>query len=87
VLASDVLWSDPVMESGLRMNESRQVGLSFGPDVTEQFLRENGLRLLIRSHEGPDARHDRKDMSAMLTGYTLDHVTSAGALVALLPSW
>lgn len=34
-LATDVLWSDPVMEPGLRMNETRGVGTVFGPDITE----------------------------------------------------
>ena len=35
LLATDVLWSDPVAEPGLRENEARGVGLIFGPDVTE----------------------------------------------------
>lgn len=41
----------------------------------QQFLRENGLRLVIRSHEGPDARVDRDDMPPMTPGYSTDHVT------------
>lgn len=35
VLATDVLWSDPVREPGLRTNAVRGVGLVFGPDITE----------------------------------------------------
>jgi serine/threonine-protein phosphatase 5 len=27
------------------------VGLQFGPDVTREFLEENGLELVVRSHE------------------------------------
>lgn len=34
-LASDVLWSDPGMESGFVENEKREIGMIFGPDITE----------------------------------------------------
>ena len=74
-LATDVMWSDPVLEPGFSENVSRGVGMVFGPDVTERFLRENGLRLILRSHEGPDAREGREGMGDMLAGYTLDHDT------------
>lgn len=56
LVACDVLWSDPVNEPGIRVNEARGCGTVFGPDVTAEFLAANGLRLIIRSHEGPDAR-------------------------------
>jgi serine/threonine-protein phosphatase 5 len=55
-VAADVLWSDPVLRRGLRANTARGVGCVFGPDVTLAFLRREGLELVIRSHEGPDAR-------------------------------
>jgi hypothetical protein len=43
----------------------------------QRFLLENGLRLIIRSHEGPDARVRREDgMASMDEGYSVDHVTS-----------
>ena len=35
VVATDVLWSDPVIEEGLCLNTSRGVGVIFGPDVTQ----------------------------------------------------
>lgn len=82
-LASDVLWSDPVADPGFQTNMQRGVGMCFGPDVTERFLSENGLRLVLRSHEGPDAREGREDMKGMLGGFTLDHDTPAGKLMTV----
>ena len=35
MVAADVLWSDPVADPGLKVNEARGVGLTFGPDVTQ----------------------------------------------------
>ncbi len=46
-----------------------------GPDVTECFLAHNNLRLILRSHEGPDARFRRTDMPSVAEGYALDHST------------
>ncbi|PSC75899.1 Serine threonine-phosphatase 7 [Micractinium conductrix] len=82
-LAADVLWSDPVGEPGFQPNVARGVGMVFGPDVTERFLAENGLRLVLRSHEGPDAREGRDDMGPMTAGWTLDHDTPAGKLMTV----
>ena len=79
MLASDLLWSDPVSQAGLQENAVRGVGLVFGPDKTEEFLRDNDVRLIVRSHEGPDARYNADNgMAQMDTGYTLDHDTPAG---------
>ncbi|GAX74026.1 hypothetical protein CEUSTIGMA_g1476.t1 [Chlamydomonas eustigma] len=83
VVAADVLWSDPVAAPGLESNDVRGVGLTFGPDVTQAFLETNRLSLIIRSHEGPDARDRRSDMGQVLSGYSVDHVTEAGNLVTL----
>jgi serine/threonine-protein phosphatase 5 len=49
----DLLWSDPMDEVGLA--PSRRGGTyTFGPDVTERFLRKNRLELLVRSHESAE---------------------------------
>ena len=47
---SDLLWSDPSPRAG-RLPSQRGVGCMFGPDITEAFLRQNNLELVIRSHE------------------------------------
>ena len=52
-VAQDILWSDPDFDvRGTRSNESRGgVGIFYGSDVVKRFLRHNGLRNLVRSHE------------------------------------
>jgi len=81
-LAADVLWSDPAAEPGLALNEGRGVGLTFGPDVTAAFLAASNLRLVLRSHEGPDARDGRAcdGMAGVLGGYAVDHAGPGGRL-------
>ena len=82
-LAADVLWSDPRREDGMVFNALRGIGLVYGPDVTAAFLAENGLTLVIRSHEGPDARDQREGMGSMQGGWCVDHDTPAGRLATL----
>lgn len=54
------------------------------PHRLQRFLTENGLRLVLRSHEGPDAREGREDgMQPMGEGWTLDHDTPAGKLMTI----
>lgn len=78
-IAGDVLWSDPAPESGegsvvgLIPNENRGIGTMFGPDATSEFLKLNNLSLILRSHEGPDAREDRVGMDPMKNGFSIDH--------------
>jgi serine/threonine-protein phosphatase 5 len=59
-LMCEMLWADPMPRPG-RAFSKRGVGLQFGPDVTENFLRLNNLDLLIRSHEVKDG------------GYVIEH--------------
>lgn len=47
------LWSDPDLSPSLpvpQMNP-RGAGVLFGPDSTKSFLEENGLDMVVRSHE------------------------------------
>jgi hypothetical protein len=49
----------------------------------QRFLSQNGLCLIIRSHEGPDARHKRaqeQKMPSVGTGYSVDHETPSELL-------
>jgi len=49
-LFCEMLWSDPQPFPGRAPNK-RGVGVAFGPDVTKNFLKVNGLELVVRSHE------------------------------------
>ncbi|RYQ81723.1 hypothetical protein Ahy_B10g100341 isoform B [Arachis hypogaea] len=40
-------------------------------------------QLVIRSHEGPDAREKRDGLDRMSEGYTIDHVVDSGKLITL----
>ncbi|GJD07616.1 Serine/threonine-protein phosphatase 2B catalytic subunit [Galdieria sulphuraria] len=71
----DILWSDPDYIYGFGPNRMRGAGIAFGPDMTKQFLRDNNLSYIIRSHEGPDAREKRKDFPSLRQGHSIDFVT------------
>lgn len=47
---NDILWSDPQDLDG-RADSPRGVTKLFGPDITQKFLEQHGLELLIRSHQ------------------------------------
>jgi diadenosine tetraphosphatase ApaH/serine/threonine PP2A family protein phosphatase len=49
-LMEDILWSDPIMGEG-REKAKRGAGTNFGEDVTREFLHNNNLMMLIRSHQ------------------------------------
>ncbi|OMO83368.1 hypothetical protein COLO4_22569 [Corchorus olitorius] len=74
---------DPSMNPGLSPNKERGIGLLWGPDCTEEFLKKFNLKLIIRSHEGPDAREKRPGLARMDEGYTIDHDVESGKLVTL----
>lgn len=52
-LMVEMLWSDPRAASG-RASSKRGVGVEFGEDVTNNFLKTNNLELIVRSHEVSD---------------------------------
>ncbi|KAI5311151.1 hypothetical protein L3X38_045501 [Prunus dulcis] len=83
LIPGDVMWSDPSMSPGLSPNTERGIGLLWGPDCTESFLKTFQLKLIIRSHEGPDAREKRPGLGGMDEGYTIDHIVESGKLITL----
>lgn len=57
----DLLWADPSEKAG-RTPSQRGISVGFGADVSKAFLDQNGLSLLVRSHEmkkeGYEVAHD-----------------------------
>jgi serine/threonine-protein phosphatase 5 len=83
-LMSDILWSDPQPFMG-RGESKRGVGQSFGPDITKAFLDDNGLELIVRSHEvreeGYLVEHDGKLITVFSAPNYCDQMGNKGALI------
>lgn len=47
LIPGDVLWSDPSMKPGLSPNKERGIGLIWGPDCTEDFLKKFNLKVSL----------------------------------------
>mmetsp|Transcript_51024 Transcript_51024/g.114854 ORF Transcript_51024/g.114854 Transcript_51024/m.114854 type:complete len:623 (-) Transcript_51024:68-1936(-) len=83
----DLLWADPRGKTGYGPSFRVQKGCYiFGPDVTEAFLKKNGLRLVLRSHEvkvdGFQWTHDNLLTVFSAPNY-LGHAKNRGAVVRL----
>jgi len=59
-LNMDIIWADPGDEDGMGGDSIR--GLLFGPDVSEEFLANNHLKIIVRAHD-----------STVDSGYQNDH--------------
>lgn len=46
LIPGDVLWSDPSKNPGLAPNKERGIGLLWGPDCTEEFLKKYQLKVI-----------------------------------------
>uniref|UniRef100_A0A7N0TLY1 Serine/threonine-protein phosphatase 5 n=1 Tax=Kalanchoe fedtschenkoi TaxID=63787 RepID=A0A7N0TLY1_KALFE len=83
-LMCEILWSDPQSNPG-RGPSKRGVGLSFGPDVTKRFLKDNNLDLVIRSHEvkdeGYEIDHDGKLITVFSAPNYCDQMGNKGAFI------
>ena len=70
-LAENLLWSDPQQRLGHTLS-IRGAGCKFGPDITRQFLKDNNLGMIIRSHEvkmdGYEYTHDNKILTIFSAG-------------------
>lgn len=49
-LQRDALWSDPSSNRGICKN-NRGAGVQFGPDICDQFMKNNNITMIVRSHE------------------------------------
>jgi diadenosine tetraphosphatase ApaH/serine/threonine PP2A family protein phosphatase/Ca2+-binding EF-hand superfamily protein len=83
----DLMWSDPWDNDGWKESE-RGAGVLFGPDVTEEFVKNNGLSLVIRSHEecikGYEEHHGGKLVTVFSASNYDGPDTNNGAYVILV---
>lgn len=83
-LMASLLWADPQPQNG-RLPSKRGVGFSFGPDVTHRFLNENGLEMIIRSHEVKQLGYEYEADNRLITIFSApnycDQVGNKGAFI------
>jgi protein phosphatase/serine/threonine-protein phosphatase BSU1 len=88
----DILWSDPTdteEECGIRPSPRGDSVVSFGSDVSERFLENSGLQMILRAHQ---CTSDGVDFSAngrvvtvfSATGYMNTH-DNHGAVLEICP--
>jgi len=80
----DLLWSDPCETMG-RTPSKRGVGLSFGPDVLERFLKHNNLDMVVRSHEVKEEGYEEFANGKLVTVFSApnycDQMGNKGAYI------
>uniref|UniRef100_A0A7S0RRJ4 Serine/threonine-protein phosphatase 5 n=1 Tax=Pyramimonas obovata TaxID=1411642 RepID=A0A7S0RRJ4_9CHLO len=83
-LMCELLWSDPGPMPG-RAPSKRGVAVAFGPDVTEAFLANNNLEMVIRSHEvkdeGYEIEHNQKLVTIFSAPNYCDQMGNKGAFI------
>mmetsp|Transcript_24890 Transcript_24890/g.32425 ORF Transcript_24890/g.32425 Transcript_24890/m.32425 type:complete len:497 (-) Transcript_24890:92-1582(-) len=83
-LMCDLMWADPQAARG-RAPSKRGVGLSFGPDVTDNFLDTNDLKLVVRSHEVRDQGYEWEHPGKLVTVFSApnycDQMGNKGAYI------
>ena len=85
-LMNELLWSDPWKKSGWKPSR-RGAGINFGEDISQKFLNENNLKLLIRSHqvkmEGYEIQHGGKVITLFSAPNYCDLQGNKGAIIKL----
>ncbi|ETO30011.1 hypothetical protein RFI_07108 [Reticulomyxa filosa] len=85
-IMSDLLWSDPQPLYG-RAPSKRGGGIMFGPDITKNFLQENNLQMVIRSHEvekdGFKIHHNGQLVTIFSAPNYVDSMGNKGAYILL----
>jgi len=85
-LMTEMLWSDPQPGRG-RVPSKRGVGVAFGKDVTENFLKTNNLNLVIRSHEMKEEGYEVEHGGQLITIFSApnycDQMGNKGAFIRL----
>ncbi|KAK2958239.1 putative Serine/threonine-protein phosphatase [Blattamonas nauphoetae] len=66
LLMAQMTWADPMDAPGSQ-SLIRSFGTKFGPDITERFLKENKLELVVRSHQVREEGHSVQHHGQLIT--------------------
>jgi Ca2+-binding EF-hand superfamily protein/diadenosine tetraphosphatase ApaH/serine/threonine PP2A family protein phosphatase len=82
-------WSDPRTALGTTPSD-RGAGSFFGPDVTTAFCRQNGISLIVRSHEcvqeGYSLMHDNRILTVFSASRYCGRGNNRGSFVTFFPN-
>ncbi|CAA9990378.1 serine/threonine protein phosphatase 7, putative [Plasmodium knowlesi strain H] len=83
----DLLWSDPQKKNGIGGNARGNNCITFGPDITDMFLRKNNFDILIRSHQVPktlkgiESHHEGKCITLFSASNYCNKIKNLGAAI------
>lgn len=84
----EMLWADPQVSNGFGPSP-RGLSSAFGPDITQQFLENNNLKRIIRSHEvrhgGYDFEHNGNLITLFSAPNYCDTEKNLGAIIHVSP--
>lgn len=90
-LLMELLWSDPMSQPGIAANRRGGATIMWGPDVTAQFLCDNNLELIVRSHEvcqnGYELHHDERVVTVFSAPNYVDRAGNLGAVLEFRDGW
>lgn len=90
-LMMELLWSDPMEQQGVAPNRRGGATITWGPDVSTDFLKSNGLELLVRSHQvcknGWESHHNGSVYTIFSAPNYVDQSGNLGAVLKFVPGW
>ncbi|SBS87423.1 serine/threonine protein phosphatase 7, putative [Plasmodium ovale curtisi] len=83
----DLLWSDPQKNKGIGGNARGNNCITFGPDITDIFLKKNNFDIIIRSHQVPktlkgiESHHEGKCITLFSASNYCNKIKNLGAAI------
>jgi len=76
-IMSDLLWSDFVHEDGVHMSK-RGVSFAAGPDIAAKFIKNNDLKMIVRSHEMKEEGYELQRGGKVVTVFSAPNYCDQG---------
>lgn len=87
-IAKQLLWSDPIEDNSEISRSIRGTGIHWGSKLTDTFLKNNNLELIIRSHQKMDNgygfNHNNKVLTVFSASYYCGTNNNKGATISLI---